>query len=65
MSWREKAAKYFESLQVEISRAVEDLDGSRFREDPWLREGGGGGRTRILERGSVLDRKSTRLNSSH
>ncbi|MBY5959802.1 oxygen-dependent coproporphyrinogen oxidase [Membranicola marinus] len=40
---------YFESLQDDICTALEKMDGKgRFREDLWEREGGGGGRTRII-----------------
>jgi len=45
------------SLQDEICRALERSDGEgRFREDLWVREGGGGGSTRILEGGAVFEK---------
>jgi coproporphyrinogen III oxidase len=45
------------ALQDEITRAVEDLDGSgRFREDVWQHTGAGGGRTRVLEDGAVFEK---------
>jgi coproporphyrinogen III oxidase len=45
------------SLQAEISRALERIDTEgRFREDLWVREGGGGGSTRILEGGAVFEK---------
>jgi coproporphyrinogen III oxidase len=54
---REQAAKYFASLQDQICRALEEADGSaHFREDEWSREGGGGGRTRIMEAGAVFEK---------
>jgi coproporphyrinogen III oxidase len=49
-------AAYFRQLQDRICTELEELDGSRFREDAWQREGGGGGRTRILAGGAVLEK---------
>ncbi|RMG29471.1 MAG: oxygen-dependent coproporphyrinogen oxidase [Gammaproteobacteria bacterium] len=43
-------------LQDEITAAFEALDGKAFREDAWQREGGGGGRTRVLEEGAVFEK---------
>ena len=47
---------YLLNLQDRIVDALERLDGSRFQTDAWDRPGGGGGSTRILEGGSVLER---------
>jgi coproporphyrinogen III oxidase len=45
------------SLQDDICSALERVDGTgRFREDPWERKGGGGGRSRILEGGAVFEK---------
>ncbi|AKF87189.1 hypothetical protein MFUL124B02_39085 [Myxococcus fulvus 124B02] len=56
-SLKERMAAFTQSLQDEICQALETLDGSaRFREDPWQRPGGGGGRTRVLEDGAVLEK---------
>jgi coproporphyrinogen III oxidase len=52
-----RAADYFRSLQDTICAALEALDGSgRFREDAWQREGGGGGRSRVLAEGAVFEK---------
>jgi coproporphyrinogen III oxidase len=53
---RSHAAEYFRSLQDRICAALEQLDTGRFREDVWQREGGGGGRTRVLTDGSVFEK---------
>lgn len=46
-----------EALQDRICQALEKLDGkARFREDAWTRAGGGGGKTRVLEGGAVLEK---------
>ena len=48
---------FVEGLQQDICRAVEVEDGSgHFGDDRWERPGGGGGRTRVLEEGSVFEK---------
>jgi len=54
---RTRASAYFRSLQDRICTALEQADGAvRFREDLWERQGGGGGRTRVLEDGAVFEK---------
>ncbi len=54
---RHRAAAYFRDLQDRITAELEQLDGGgRFREDTWEREGGGGGRSRVLEEGAVFEK---------
>lgn len=54
---RAQAQDCFSQLQDKICRALEEADGqTQFREDYWQREGGGGGRTRILEEGAVFEK---------
>ncbi|MFX5730455.1 coproporphyrinogen III oxidase, partial [Acinetobacter baumannii] len=44
-------------LQNEICSALEQLDGKAlFEEDLWQREGGGGGRTRVITNGQVFEK---------
>jgi len=64
-SWRHRAESFFGELQNRISFAVEAIDGSGFREDSWTREGGGGGRTRILENGNVFEKAGVNFSSVH
>lgn len=48
---------YLMSLQDRICAALEQADGrAQFVEDSWNRPGGGGGRSRILERGQLLEK---------
>jgi coproporphyrinogen III oxidase len=55
-----------ERAQDEICRALEAEDGThRFREDPWTRPGGGGGRTRVLEGGSVFEKAGVNTSVVH
>lgn len=51
-------------LQDDICHALEQADGEgRFVEDAWTREGGGGGRTRVLRQGAVIEQGG--VNFSH
>jgi coproporphyrinogen III oxidase len=56
MSFAEDAALYFMELQDRITRSLSSLEGKAFREDDWNRGGGGGGRTRVLEEGDVIEK---------
>jgi coproporphyrinogen III oxidase len=50
-------SKRFESLQDKICKGLEQTDGKAiFREDKWNREGGGGGRTRVIADGAVFEK---------
>src|SRR5262249_28373246 len=54
---RSQTQEFFSYLQDKICRAIEEADGgARFREDNWRREGGGGGRTRVMEEGGVFEK---------
>ncbi len=53
---RHRAAAYFQDLQDRIVAALEALDGKPFREDAWRREGGGGGRSRVLTDGRLFEK---------
>jgi coproporphyrinogen III oxidase len=53
---RTRASAYFWDLQDRITSALEALDGGRFAEDRWEREGGGGGRSRVLADGAVFEK---------
>lgn len=54
---RSQTQEFFLYLQDKICRALEEVDGeARFREDKWQREGGGGGRTRVMEEGAVFEK---------
>jgi coproporphyrinogen III oxidase len=55
---------YLLDLQDRICKALEDEDSeARFIEDPWQRQEGGGGRTRVLSNGRVFEQGG--VNYSH
>ncbi len=48
--------EYLLSLQDSICQGLEQEDGEgKFREDAWQREGGGGGRSRVMSEGKVFE----------
>ena len=47
---------YFGELQNRIVAGLEQLDGGRFRRDPWERAEGGGGLACVIEDGAVFER---------
>lgn len=60
----EVVKSYLLQLQDEICAALEAEDGEgRFRQDAWERPQGGGGRTRVLEDGAVIEKAG--VNFSH
>src|SRR5512137_2737912 len=57
------ARGYFTGLQARIVARLEAIDGNPFRRDEWQRPEGGGGISRLIEEGSVLERGG--VNFSH
>ena len=54
---KEAFYNYIESLQDKITLSLEAVDGvSKFKENLWQRKEGGGGRSRILQNGSVFEK---------
>ncbi len=54
---RQAAIHYLRNLQDKICGELERLDQkAQFREDNWVREEGGGGRTRVLAEGGVFEK---------
>lgn len=59
------AAEY-QKIQDEICLALEQLDGkSKFVEELWDREGGGGGRTRIIQQGDIIEKGGVNFSAVH
>ena len=52
----EQVGEFLRGLQSEIVQALEELDGkASFRNDSWKRDGGGGGRSRVLVDGGIFE----------
>lgn len=59
----EAVKTYLLSLQDSICGALTEIDGNEFLEDSWTREEGGGGRTRVLAEGVLIEKGG--VNFSH
>jgi len=64
-TFRDRVVSYFRDLQDSIVVALEGLDGARFREDTWEREGGGGGRSRVLAEGGLFEKAGVNFSDVH
>ncbi len=54
---KEQIAADYRQIQDEICAGLEQVDGlGKFQEEVWEREGGGGGRTRVIQQGNVLEK---------
>lgn len=63
---KEQIAEKYKEIQDEISQALEALDGkAHFVEELWEREGGGGGRTRIIQHGNILEKGGVNFSAVH
>jgi len=58
-----EARSWFLDLQARIVAGLEAMDGTPFRRDEWTRPEGGGGISRLIEEGAVLERGG--VNFSH
>lgn len=66
MITKEQIAESYKKIQDEITTALEYLDGkAKFEEEIWEREGGGGGRTRILQNGNILEKGGVNFSAVH
>lgn len=64
--FKEEIAEWLMSLQNDICKALEEADGkSKFIEDKWEREEGGGGRSRIIADGNVLEKGGVGFSAVH
>ncbi|HEY4323367.1 MAG TPA: oxygen-dependent coproporphyrinogen oxidase [Mucilaginibacter sp.] len=63
---KEHIAASYQLIQDEICAALEAVDGKgRFEEEKWEREGGGGGRTRIIQNGNVFEKGGVNFSAVH
>jgi len=63
---KEQIAAQFRALQLHICEQLELLDGKGlFTEDTWQREEGGGGHTRTLTAGKILEKGGVAFSSVH
>jgi coproporphyrinogen III oxidase len=66
MLTRPEIEAFYGEFQDRFSAGIESLDGSaRFVSDPWTRQGGGGGETRILANGRHLEKAAVNFSAVH
>lgn len=62
----EEVQSFFMNLQDSICSAIQSTDGKAiFQEDAWNRDGGGGGRTRVLQDGAIIDKGGVNWSGVH
>jgi len=63
---KETIVAWFKDLQDNICNSLESLDGeSRFKQDLWERQEGGGGRTRVITDGNVIEKGGVNFSAVH
>jgi coproporphyrinogen III oxidase len=63
---KEHISAAYQLIQDEICAALEEVDGkAKFEEEKWEREGGGGGRTRIIQNGNIFERGGVSFSAVH
>lgn len=63
---KDKFYSYIQNLQDTITSKLEEIDGkAKFREDLWERPEGGGGRTRVIENGSIFEKGGVNISGVH
>ena len=63
---KEEIASWFMSLQDDICKALEEADDKgKFLEDAWEREEGGGGRSRVLTQGNIIEKGGVNFSAVH
>lgn len=63
---KEDITAYFEGLQTSICNHIEAADGKgKFRSDHWQRPGGGGGNSRIIEKGLIIEKGGVNFSAVH
>jgi len=63
---KDKFFNYIHELQDTITAAFEAADGkAKFQEDIWKRPEGGGGRTRIIENGNLIEKGGVNISGVH
>ncbi|TDQ11685.1 oxygen-dependent coproporphyrinogen oxidase [Pedobacter metabolipauper] len=66
MEFRDQVVAAYQKIQDEICSSLELADGkSKFEEEIWSREGGGGGRTRIMQNGNVIEKGGVNFSAVH
>lgn len=64
--FREEVAAAYQHIQDSICEGLTQADGkAKFEEELWEREGGGGGRTRVMQNGNVIEKGGVNFSAVH
>ncbi|TDG35650.1 oxygen-dependent coproporphyrinogen oxidase [Pedobacter changchengzhani] len=64
--FKDEVAEKYQKIQDEICKGLEIADGKGvFEEEIWSREGGGGGRTRIMQNGNIIEKGGVNFSAVH
>ena len=64
--FRDEVAAAYQHIQDQICEGLAQADGkAKFEEELWQREGGGGGRTRVLQHGNVIEKGGVNFSAVH
>src|SRR5699024_11077772 len=65
-SLKNRFKTFIQNLQDEICDRLEDFETeAQFRHDDWEREGGGGGHSRVIEKGDVFEKGGVNISTVH
>jgi len=63
---KQQAQDWFRELQGQICQALEQADGKgKFKEDAWNRPDGGGGFSRVIEGGNIIEKGGVNFSAVH
>src|SRR6201996_2482789 len=63
---KDEIANAYKQIQDEICAALEQTDGkAHFEQEEWEREGGGGGRTRVIQNGNIFEKGGVNFSAVH
>ena len=64
--FRNEVAEAYQNIQDQICKGLAQADGKvQFEEELWQRDGGGGGRTRVIQHGSVIEKGGVNFSAVH
>ncbi|RYG19745.1 MAG: oxygen-dependent coproporphyrinogen oxidase [Chitinophagaceae bacterium] len=66
MMFRDEVAAAYQHIQDQICEGLAQADGkAKFEEELWQRDGGGGGRTRVIQKGNVIEKGGVNFSAVH
>ncbi len=64
--FRDEVALAYQQIQDQICEGLAQADGkAKFEEEIWQRDGGGGGRTRVMQNGNVIEKGGVNFSAVH